>query len=383
MKHSFFEKVRHYFSATDKILLMAVMACSAISCVMLYSIAQNGLVDRCDMSTFHTQLLASLIGFGVFIILSILNYNKFIRLWMIYAPIAIGLTLLTFTSLGYRRSGADDRAWLEIGSFYLQPSELLKLAFILTFSYHLARDEENMNQPFHFLMLCVHGMIPIGIVALQGDYGTAIVFAFIFIAEMFSAKIALRYILLGIFSIPAACIFAWDFILQDTHKKRILVLIHPGTDPENLEYQQDKGLSALANGNISGVGLSGGDYISIPEMHNDFIYAHIGQAWGIIGSLVVLFLLVFICLKVLANSLNSKSRQGSFICIGTFAMLFSHCFMNIGMVLKVMPVIGVPLPFMSAGGTAVVCMYTAIGIVNSTRCHNTRHNRIFYNPDIE
>ena len=100
MKHSFFEKVRHYFSATDKILLMAVMACSAISCVMLYSIAQNGLVDRCDMSTFHTQLLASLIGFGVFIILSILNYNKFIRLWMIYAPIAIGLTLLTFTSLG-------------------------------------------------------------------------------------------------------------------------------------------------------------------------------------------------------------------------------------------------------------------------------------------
>jgi len=382
MKHSFLGKLRHYFSATDKILLLAVILCSAISCVMLYSIAQNELVDRCDMSTFHTQLAASLIGLVIFILLSILNYNRFIRLWMIYAPISIVLTLLTFTSLGYRRSGADDRAWLEIGDFYLQPSELLKLAFILTFSYHLARDEENMNHPLHFLMLCIHGMIPIGLVALQGDYGTAIVFAFIFIAEMFSAKIAFRYILLGLFAIPASCLFAWNFVLQDTHRNRILVLLHPGTDID-IEYQQDKGLSALANGHIFGVGLLGGDYISIPEMHNDFIYAHIGQVWGMLGSLVVLFLLVFICLKVLANSLNSKSRQGAFLCIGTFAMLFSHCFMNIGMVLKVMPVIGIPLPFLSAGGTAVVCMYTALGIVNSTRCHNFKRNRIFYDPDIE
>ena len=382
MKHSFFEKVRHYFSATDKILLMAVMGCSAISCMMLYSIAQNGLVDRCDMETFQTQLFASLLGLGVFIILSVLDYNKFIKLWVIYAPVAVILTALTFTGLGYKRTGADDRAWLAIGDFYLQPSELLKLAFILTFSYHLARDEENMNQPLHFLMLCIHGMIPVGLVALQGDYGTAIVFAFIFIAEIFSAKLAFRYVLLGLLAILAGCIFAWNFLLQDTHKNRILVLLHPGTDID-IEYQQDKGLSALANGHILGAGLLDGDYISVPEMHNDFIYAHIGQVWGIIGSLGVLFLLVFICLKVLANSMNSKNRQGCFICIGTFAMIFSHCFMNIGMVLKVMPVIGIPLPFMSAGGTAVVCMYTAIGIVNSTRCHNTKHHRIFYDPDIE
>jgi rod shape determining protein RodA len=382
MRNSFLEKVRHYFRTTDKMLLMAVIACSVVSCVMLYSIAKNQLVDRCDMNTFHTQLVASLIGLLICLVLSVLDYRKYIRLWMVYAPLALGLTLLTFTGLGYRRSGADDRAWLQIGSFYLQPSELLKLAFILTFSYHLAKDEENMNHPLHFLLLCIHGMIPIGMIALQGDYGTAIVFAFIFLAEMFSAKIAFRYILLGILAIPASCILAWNFLLQDTHKKRILVLLHPGSDPD-LEYQQNKGLSALANGNTFGAGLFGGDYVSIPEMHNDFVYAHIGQVWGIIGSLGVLFLLVFICLKVLINSLNSLHRQGAFICVGTFAMLFAHCFMNIGMVLKVMPVIGIPLPFLSAGGTAVVCMYTAIGIVNSTRCHNTIHNRIFYDPDAE
>ena len=95
----------------------------------------------------------------------------------------------------------------------------------------------------------------------------------------------------------------------------------------------------------------------------------------------MLALLVFICLKVLTDSLGSKNLLGRFICVGTFAMLFAHSFMNIGMVLKVMPVIGIPLPFMSAGGTAVLSMYTAVGIVNSTRCHNIRKYRINYEAE--
>ena len=235
-----------------------------------------------------------------------------------------------------------------------------------------------MNKLTHMMLLILHALVPIGLVALQGDYGTAIVFAVIFMAELLSSRVALRYILAAIVLIPLAGLFAWNFILQDTHKNRILVLIHPGTDPENLEYQQDRGLAALANGGIFGQGLADGNYVTVPEMHNDFIFSYIGQAWGIIGSLIVMVLLVFMTLRVLTDCLNSKNLQGKFICIGVFAMLFAHCFMNIGMVLKVMPVIGIPLPFMSAGGTAVVCMYTAIGLVNSTRCHNVRKYRIFY-----
>jgi rod shape determining protein RodA len=101
----------------------------------------------------------------------------------------------------------------------------------------------------------------------------------------------------------------------------------------------------------------------------------------VVGSLLVMVILTYICLKTLTDSMASKNMQGRLICIGVFSMLFSHCLMNIGMVLKVMPVIGIPLPFMSAGGTAVVCMYTAIGLVNSTRCHNVRKYRIFYDAE--
>lgn len=374
----FFETLSKYLRMSDLSLIAAVIAVSVISCIMLFSIASNEFDARCTMGTVQTQAVASILGLAVVAILSVIDYNKYARLWMIYAPIAVVMVLLTFTALGYQREGADDRNWLAIGSFYLQPSEILKLAFILTFSLHLSLDEENMNKLSHMALLCLHGLVPIGLVALQGDYGTAIVFAIIFISELMSAKIALRYIIAAIIAIPAACLFAWNFLLQDTHKNRILVLIHPGTDPENLEYQQDMGLAALANGGTFGQGIMDGQYVRVPEMHNDFIFAYIGQAWGIIGSLIVLALLVFICLKTLTNSLNSKNLLGKFICIGTFALLFAHCFMNIGMVLKVMPVIGIPLPFMSAGGSAMLSMYTAIGIVNSTRCHNIRKYRINY-----
>ena len=379
-----YANLKRYFIATDKMLLLAVMLCSAISCVMLYAIAENELIDKVSHGTFRTQLIASGLGLCVVAVLSIIDYNRIIKLWWIYAPIALGLVLLTFTSLGYKRAGADDQAWLSIAGFQLQPSELLKLAFILSFSYHLAKDEENMNKLPHMLLLCLHALVPIGLVALQGDYGTAIVFAFIFMSIILSAKIAMRYIVAAAIAIPAACFLAWNFLLSDMHKARILVLIHPGTDPIGLEYQQDLGLSALAHGKIFGAGLLDADYyVTVPEMHNDFIFSFVGQTWGFIGSLLVLVLLTFICLRVLTSMMNSKNAQGRFICIGTFGMLFAHCVMNIGMVLKVMPVIGVPLPFMSAGGTAVVCMYTAIGIVNSTRCHNVRKYRVFYDAEPE
>ncbi len=381
---NYFSRLRGYFIASDRGLILACMICSVISCIMLYSIAQNELLERCDFRTFRTQVIASVMGMIMVSILSVIDYNKIIRLWWIYAPVALGLVGLTFTSLGYRRSGADDQAWIAIGNFYLQPAEVLKLAFVLTFSYHLAKVEENMNQLGNMFLLCLHAAVPIGLVAKQGDYGTAIVFVVIFLAEMFSAKIAWRYILLAIISLPAVGILAWNFLLSDMHKNRILVILHPGTDPENLEYQQDLGISALANGQIFGIGLhSEKGYVTVPEMHNDFIYAYSGQAWGLVGALLILFLLTYICLKVLTDSLYVKNYQGKFICIGIFGMIFSHCFLNIGMVLKVMPVIGIPLPFMSAGGTAVVCMYTAIGIVNSTRCHNVRKHRMFYEAEPE
>ena len=148
-----------------------------------------------------------------------------------------------------------------------------------------------------------------------------------------------------------------------------------------LEYQQDLSLAALGSGKLFGKGLYGGSYVTVPEMHNDFMFSYVGQVFGFVGSVVVVLILAYICIKILLDSRSTMDSLGKLICLGTFAMLFTHCFMNIGMVLKVMPVIGIPLPFFSAGGTALVSMYVAIGFVLNCITHNNKKYRMFYDHE--
>ncbi|MDE6035023.1 MAG: FtsW/RodA/SpoVE family cell cycle protein [Ruminococcus sp.] len=363
-------------------LLLAVTICAVISTLLIYSICKSGISESEGVgdSYWRTQLFSMILGIGTAIMLSFIDYRKLVKMWFIYAPVALLLVGLTFTSLGYQREGADDKAWLMIGSFMFQPSEILKIAFILTFSYHLSYDEENMNKILHMLLLCIHAGIPVAIVALQGDYGTAIVFAVMFAFMICSARIAWQYLVLAPFAVAGGLAGMWFFALSEFHKKRILILFHPGTDPDYIEYQQDLGISALQSGGVFGKGLfaDSDDYIYVPEIHNDFIFTFAGQVFGFVGAVGILIILAYVCLKIFADSRIARDRLGRFICVGAFGMIFAHCVMNIGMVLKTAPVIGVPLPFMSAGGTAMVSMYAVIGIVLSTYSHRAITYNVFY-----
>lgn len=380
---SAFKKLPSGKHSIDAGLLFAVTLCSVISTVLIYSISHNKLLEGVGSSYWRTQLISMGMGLIAAVIMSFIDYRKLVKLWFIFAPTALILVGLTFTSLGYQRAGADDQAWIQIGSFSFQPSEVLKLAFILTFAYHLSRDEEEMNKPLHMLLLCIHALVPIGIVGLQGDYGTAIVFVFIFVFMVCSAKISWKYLVAGPFVAAAGIAAMWFFALDEFHKKRVTILFHPGTDPENIEYQQDLGLMALKSGKIFGKGLfaKSSEYVSVPEMHNDFIFTYAGQVFGFLGSVGILIILTYICLKIFADSRVTRDHLGKFICMGAFGLIFSHCIMNIGMVLKTAPVIGVPLPFMSAGGTAMVSMYTIIGLVLSTYSHRAVNYNVFYDED--
>ncbi len=382
---SAFKKLPSEKHAIDGGLLFAVTLIAALSSLLIYSIVKNKMIDGIGDSYWQTQLFSMGVGIVVAIVISFVDYHKLVKLWFIFAPLALLLVALTFTPLGYQREGADDKAWLNIGFVQFQPSELLKLAFILTFSYHLSRDEEEMNKPSHMALLLVHGMIPIGIVGLQGDYGTAIVFAAIFAFMICSARISWKYLLAAPFAVAAAAALMWFFLLGNMHKKRILILFHPGTDPEYIEYQQDLGLAALKSGGVFGKGLFAKpeEYISVPEMHNDFIYTYAGQVFGFVGSMGLLIIFVYISLKIFGDSRVTRDHLGKFICMGAFGLIFAHCLMNIGMVLKVAPVIGVPLPFLSAGGTAMISMYAMIGLVLSTYSHRAKNYNVFYDEDEE
>lgn len=369
----------------DAGLLFAVTLCAVIGTMLIYSIASSGIseIEKIGDKYWQTQFVSMILGFISALMFAKIDYRKLVKLWWIFAPLSLAVVGLTFTSLGITRDGADDRAWISVFGVSLQPSEIMKIAFILTFSYHLSKVEEDMNKPLNMLLLIIHGMIPVGIVAVQGDYGTAIVFVAIFGFMIVSARISWKYLLAAPFVIAGGIAVMWFNFLDSFHKERILILFKPGTDPENIEYQQDLGLTAIQSGGVFGKGLFAGqnEYIYVPELHNDFIFAHAGQVFGFVGSIGILIILAYICLKVFANSRIARDRLGRFICMGAFGMFFTHCLMNIGMVLKVAPVIGVPLPFISGGGTAMVSMYTIIGLVISTYSHRAVNYNMFYDED--
>lgn len=373
-----FKIIWKYYKKIDKLLLLAVTACACLGVVLIYSIYENKVSRYVYPATYKTQAIAIFLGIFVCVFISLIDYKNLAKLWYLYVPPALFMVLLTFTGLGKQRAGADDKAWLDIGITTLQPSEFLKLAFILSFAYHISKVHDKVNQPTHLMLLCFHGCIPIGLIALQGDYGTALVFTSIFVTMLFVGGLSWKYVLSALLASPLLGLLAWNFILQPNHKKRILIIFKPESDRLGTGFQQYQGKIALGSGQLFGKGLFGGDYSYVSEVQNDFIFSYLGQTLGFVGCLVLCGIISFICLKLIKNSLSAKDKLGQLISIGVFSLLFTHAFLNIGMVLGVMPVIGVPLPFVSAGGTAVLSMYIAIGLAMSVYSHSEKKNTIFY-----
>ncbi len=371
-----------YFRKLDKQLFFMVFIVAAFSVVLMYSIVYNGITNK-DANMYKMQFIALCIGSGIALVMSALDYHKFTKLWFLYMPASLGLMALTFTSLAYKPvEGVDDQAWINLGFTTLQPSEILKIAFIMTFALHLSKVDEHINNPLNVLLLCIHGAAPVLLVLAQGDDGTAIVFLVMFVFMIFAAGISWKYIIPVLVIIPPALWFVWERVLQPHQKLRFLVLFaeNPEKDPAYVDiyYQQYWGRMALGSGQLFGKGLFAEQYVSVPEVQNDFIFTYVGQCFGFIGCIALVAALSYICLKIVANSRIAKDKLGKIICIGVFSMIFIHCLLNIGMVLVVMPVIGIPLPFMSQGGTSMMSMFICIGLVMSVYSHSNKNYHVFY-----
>lgn len=365
-----FNSIYLYLKTTDKILLSFCIMASLTSSLMIFSIYKVGFLNSPKLAMVQT--VAFFIGLICAIVISTVDYHTLAGMWKIYVPIAGILVLLTFTPLGIMREGSDNRAWLNLGITTLQPSELLKLAFIYTFSLHLSKVKDNINDFKVLGLLCLHGLVPIGLIMAQGDTGSAMIFMGIFLAMLFTAGLSWKYIAAGIATVLVSAPLVWFFLLKDYQKDRVLIIFDPTRDPNGVGFQQSQGLVALGSGEVFGKGLFAKNLYNVPEIYNDFIFAHIGQTLGFIGCLAVIFILCIICIKILFVGKMSKDSLGTFICVGVFTILILQTIINIGMVLCFMPVIGVTLPFLSAGGTSVVVMYISIGMVLSVYRYNRK-----------
>ena len=364
--NKFLENAAAFLRETDKLLLFLRIAASTYGCVIVYSATRiNGGYRQILM-----QGGCMIAGVVAALVISAVDYRKIVKFWPLIAGVSVLLVVLTFF-IGYAPSGTDDKAWLSFGAFSFQPAELLKIAFAITFPLHLVKTKD-VNKPLSLLLLILHGAFPVLLIHFQGDDGTAIIFAVMFVAMLFAAGLKVRYIAIGAGAVAAMLPVAWFFVLNEAQRDRFISLLNPEDDLLGSGWQQWRGRIALANGGIFGQGYLHGPNVqsgTIPEGYNDFIFASLGEEFGLIGCVVAMLLLAGICFKILSDSRKTKDKLGSLLCIGLFAMFASNMLVNIGMVLSLLPVVGVTLPFFSAGGTNLACLFLGIGLVLSVYRH--------------
>lgn len=365
--------IKDFVKGTDKILLGLCMILSAIGTVMVYSATRVNLTENQVISRdAKTMFLAVVMGICVSLVISYFDYEAVARLWPIIAIICLGLMLSLFV-IGSSPEGRDDAiSWIKLGSFYFQPSELLKIGFIITFSVHLENVGSEINKLKNVILLAIHAMIAVGLVVLTGDMGSALVFMFITIGMLFMAGLQLRYFLFGIGAVALLVPIAWFEVLSDFQKQRFMAIYAPKSLTEatynEVIFQQERGMNAVSSGGIFGTGLFNGTYTQnglVPESENDMIFTVVGEELGFIGCIVVLGLLLAIAIKILVVGKKAISVTGKLICCAVAVMIITQVVVNVGMVLKLLPVVGITLPFMSAGGSSNLCIYIAIGMVLS------------------
>lgn len=330
--------------------------------------ASNGLVSR----SFIVMAAAILLGFTSAIIISYVDYKIFLNMKFYIAAICLGFMILLFFIGTGPASRPDAKTWLNLGFFYFQPSELLKVGFIITFAAHLQIVGENINRFKYLALLGVHAVIPILLVAVTGDLGSALVFIMISVVMLFIAGIHWGYIVGGLVLSAMSTPLIWKFGLKQLQKDRILALLHPEKYP-NIIYQQKYGMQAIGSGGVIGKGLFKGIFTQkglVPEAENDMIFSCVGEELGFIGGAVAIIILLIIVLRIIYIGKKSTENATNFICQGVAAMILSQVIVNIGMCLMILPVIGITLPFFSSGGSSNLCIYLAIGLVLSIYKHN-------------
>ena len=369
---SLIEKVSDYFRFTDKFLWLLVIAINTMSLVIIASMQRSG-----EYNYLRTQAIALSIGAIGAIAISCIDYKYIQKLWWLAGLTGFGLIALVFL-FGQRVEGTDDTAWINVGGYSLQPSEIVKICFIITLSMHLSYLVKNdyMKSFLHICLLGVHGAIPVLLIHFQGDDGSALIFALIFIIMTFSAGVQIRYYISVFLAIALAAPFVWTKILNDDQRNRFLVLLDLDENAKSVYgWQQYQAKLSIFAGGYTGEGLFKGQrvaYAIVPEQENDFIFTVIGEELGFLGCCVVLLLFIALLFRIFYKSANARDEFGQNLCLGVFALLFSQVAVNLGMVLGFLPVVGVTLPFFSAGGTSVLGIMLCMGIVQSV---------IFYSND--
>lgn len=349
------------FKNIDLGIIMSVFCLVSVGIVSIASATQ--VAHGGSFRNVKVQIIAFALGIVAAAIVTLIDYNNFGDIDRVIYVINIALLVLVLL-VGSNRKGAQ--AWIDFGPLSFQPSEIVKIGFILTFAKHLEKRKDNLDRFQNILPGLLHAGLIIGLVLLQPDFGTALVFIFITAFMYFAAGINYRYILGAFGALIVSVPILWFGFFKEYQKKRILVFLNPEMDPLHGGYHVIQSKIAIGSGQFAGKGIFKGTQNNlgfIPERHTDFIFSVIGEEAGLIGCVVVILLFLWLILRCIKIAQVAKDDYGMLICVGVMAMFMFHIIENIGMTIGIMPVTGIPLPFISYGGSSLLTNLIAVSLV--------------------
>ncbi len=353
-----------YWRRIDSTLLMAVLGLAVICLLIIASATHANMDGKPGQYDFVMKQ-------GVFLVAGLViaggslyfDYRKLYRL----VPVIYGINALLLLVVKFAGTSAlGAQRWIQIGPFTLQPSEFAKLIMIICLARLLSNNKSGFQTWKSLLPVAALMALPTLLIFIQPDLGTSLVFAAITFGMLYICGLKMQLVKRAFLALVVAFPVIWFFILHSYQKMRIIVLFNPSADPYGSGYHVIQSKISIGSGGFIGQGLFAGTQSQLnflPENHTDFIFSVIGEELGFVGAIFVLFLYFILLYRTIMISRSSGDAFGSLLACGIFSMWLFQIFINVGMTLGIMPVTGIPLPFMSYGGSALLMNLICVGIL--------------------
>lgn len=362
---------RRYWRNLDWPLILAVLALTAIGLVVIYSASYSQLLAA-GMSPWHyvrTQLIAFGLGVVAAVVIISIDYRAWARwsrlIYITTMTLLGGVLVLGKTVFGSQR-------WMRLGPLSIQPSELAKIALVVVLARYFEKEENALNlQGVAKAFVLV--LIPMGLILLQPDLGTAAIFIGLFFTMWYVGNGQTKHIMIaGLVLIVGSVVMifvslqGWISIIKPYQLTRILVFLDPYSDPGGAGWNIIQSIIAVGSGGFFGKGVLNGTQSSLhflPANHTDFVFSVVAEEFGFLGSVLVLAIYVFMLWRGLRIASLAKDTFGALLATGATGIFFFHLIINVGMTLGFMPITGLPLPFITAGGSIMLTSLMAVAVI--------------------
>jgi rod shape determining protein RodA len=350
----------------DLALIVAAVGIACFGVLMVYSASRDKLQASGTDPAYYLKRQAVFVVLGVvaMVVAAAVDYRKLRDYAIVFYALSVLMLLAVFSPVGQKSKGAQ--AWFQVGSYQLEPSEFAKIGLIIALAALCAHYKGRLALR-HLVLILALAAVPFVLIYKQPDLGTALVLGAILMAVLLVGGAKPRHLallgLLGVLGVAAVLHFG---VLKQYQKQRLTAFLDPTTNTQASAYNLDQSKIAIGSGRVRGKGLFKGTQTNlsyVPEQHTDFIFTAVGEQLGLVGSALLLGLFVLLVWRTWRAASLARDLAGTLICVGVLAMIVFQVFENIGMTMGIMPIAGIPLPFMSYGGSAMVCSFAAVGLV--------------------